>query len=126
LDDAGLKPKDIDYICLDGAATKLGDASEATAIRQVFNGEGQSVICSAPKSIFGNMLGATGAVDVITTLLAMESSMVPPTINLKDPDPQCDLNHCANKAVEKTIDNALVINRGRGGINCVLALQKAS
>ena len=124
LEDAQLKPEDIDYICLDGAATKLGDESETKAIKQVFNGASKKPICSAPKSIFGNMLGATGAVDVITTLLAMENSMVPPTINLKDPDPQCDLDYCANKAVEKKINNALIINRGRGGINCVLVLQK--
>jgi 3-oxoacyl-(acyl-carrier-protein) synthase len=124
LQDANLKPADIDYICLDGAATKLGDVSETRAVRTVFNGTHQQLHCSAPKSIFGNMLGATGALDVITTLLAMENNLVPPTINLKDPDPQCDLNYCANKAVEKKIKNAMIINRGRGGINCVLVLQK--
>src|SRR5688572_23206571 len=86
LDDARLKPEDIDYICLDGAATKLGDASEVKAIRQIFNGS-DKLLCSAPKSIFGNMLGATGALDVITTCLAMEHNAVPPTINLKNPDP---------------------------------------
>ena len=79
---------------------------------------------SAPKSVFGNMLGACGALDVITTVLAMEHSLVPPTINLTTPDPECDLNYCANKAQAKEIKNALIINRGRGGINAVLVLQK--
>ena len=125
LDDAGLAPKDIDYICLDGAGTKLGDVTETMAIKQVFNGYSKKIPCSAPKSVFGNMLGACGALDVITTVLAMEHSLVPPTINLTNPDSECDLDYCANKAHKKEIKNALVINRGRGGINCVLILQKA-
>lgn len=124
LKDAGLQPKDIDYICLDGAATKIGDITETKAIKQVFNGSAKNVTCSAPKSVFGNMLGATGALDVITTVLAMENNTVPPTINLDHPDPECDLDYCANVAKEKKIKNALIINRGRGGINCVLVLQK--
>ncbi len=124
LDDAGLSPKDIDYICLDGAATKLGDVTETLAIKQVFNGYSRKIPCSAPKSIFGNMLGASGALDVITTVLAMEHNTVPPTINYSTPDPECDLDYCPNKAQVKEIKNALVINRGRGGINAVLVLQK--
>ncbi|MCA9399978.1 MAG: beta-ketoacyl-[acyl-carrier-protein] synthase II, partial [Candidatus Omnitrophica bacterium] len=69
-------------------------------------------------------LGACGALDVITTLLAMEHDLIPPTINLKMPDPQCDLDYVPNEARAKVIKNAMVINRGRGGINCVLVLQK--
>lgn len=125
LEDAKLEPSEIDYICLDGAGTKLGDASETKAIKQVFDGYSKKIPMSAPKSVFGNMLGASGALDVITTVLAMEHKMVPPTINLTTPDPECDLNYCANKAQAKEITNALVINRGRGGINAVLVLQKA-
>ena len=124
LENAGLKPGDIDYICLDGAATRSGDISESKAVKQVFNGHTTKLICSAPKSIYGNMLGATGAVDVITTILAMKYNTVPPTINLDDPDPACELNLCRNKSQEKEIRNALIINRGRGGINCALVLQK--
>ena len=124
LDDAGLAPERIDYICLDGAGTPLGDVTETMAIKQVFNGNARKIPCSAPKSVFGNMLGASGALDVITTVLAMEHSMVPPTINLTTPDPECDLDYCPNKAQAKEIKNALVINRGRGGINCALVLQK--
>ena len=124
LNDAGLKPEDIDYICLDGAGTKVGDLTEAMAIKSVFNGSSNKVIASAPKAIFGNMLGATGALDVITTVLAMQHSVVPPTINIEEKDPECDINLCINKAIHKEINNALVINRGRGGINCALILQK--
>ena len=124
LDDAGLAPKDIDYICADGAATKIGDITETKAIKEVFNGYAKKIPVSAPKSIFGNMLGASGVLDVITTVLAIEHSMVPPTINYQTPDPECDLDYCPNKAQKKTIKNAMIINRGRGGINCVLILQK--
>ncbi|MCK5581785.1 MAG: beta-ketoacyl-[acyl-carrier-protein] synthase family protein [Candidatus Omnitrophica bacterium] len=124
LDDAQLAPSDIDYICADGAATQLSDASETRAIKLAFNGHAKKIPVTVPKAIFGNMLGACGAVDVITTLLAMEHSIVPPTINYETPDPECDLDYCPNKAQEKEIKNALVINRGRGGINCVLILQK--
>lgn len=124
LDDAGLGPQDIDYICADGAATHLGDLTETKAIKQAFGGHARKVPVSAPKSVFGNMLGASGALDVATTVLAMEHGMVPPTINYKTPDPECDLDYCPNKAQSKSINNALVISRGRGGINCVLVLQK--
>ena len=124
LDDAGLHPKDIDYICADGAGSQIGDATETKAIKDVFGEYAKKVIVSAPKSIYGNMLGASGVLDVITTVLAMEHNMVPPTINYETPDPACDLNYCVNKAQEKVIKNAMIINRGRGGINCVLILQK--
>ena len=125
LKDAQLEPKDIDYICADGAGTLIGDVSETRAIKLAFNGYSKKIPVSAPKSMFGNLLGASGAVDVITTVLAMEHSMIPPTINYVTPDPECDLDYCPNEARTKTIKNALVINRGRGGINCVLVLQKS-
>lgn len=124
LEDAGLKPEEIDYICADGAGTKVGDASETRAIKLAFGAHAKNVPVSAPKSVFGNMLGATGALDVIMTVMAMEHNMVPPTINYETPDPECDLNYVPNKAIEKNIKNAMIINRGRGGINCVLILQK--
>jgi len=123
LDDAQLAPADIDYICADGAGTQIGDVTETKAIKQVFTAKAKDIPVSAPKAIFGNMLGASGALDVITTVLAMENGVVPPTINLSVPDPECDLDYCPNKAQEKEIKNAMVINRGRGGINAVLVLQ---
>ncbi len=124
LEDARLESSEIDYICADGAATKIGDISETRAIKQVFNSHSKKIPVSAPKAVFGNMLGASGAVDVVATILAMEHSMVPPTINYTTPDTECDLDYCPNKAQAKEIKNALVINRGRGGINAVLVLQR--
>ncbi len=126
LEDAELEPAQIDYICADGAGTQIGDVSETRAIKQIFNGHSKKIPVSAPKATFGNMLGACGALDTITTLLAMEHNVVPPTINYKNPDPDCDLDYCPNHSQSKEIKNALVINRGRGGINCVLVLQKNS
>lgn len=125
LDDARLKPSDIDYISADGSGGQASDISETKAIKLSFNGYANKIPISAPKSVYGNLLGACGAVDVITTLLAMEHDIIPPTINLHTPDPECDLDYVPNQAREKQIKNALVINRGRGGINCVLVLQKA-
>jgi len=124
LEDAGLEPSQIDYVCADGAGTVLSDLSETRGIKHAFNSHAKKIPVSVPKSIFGNMLGASGALDVITTVLAMEHSMIPPTINYLEPDPECDLDYCPNKAQAKEIKNALVISRGRGGINCALVLQK--
>ncbi len=124
LDDAGVEPSQIDYICADGAGTVLGDITETKAIKQVFNGSAKKIPVSAPKSMFGNLLGASGVLDVIATLLSMEYSTILPTINYLKADPECDLDYCPNKAQAKEINNALIINRGRGGINAVLVLQK--
>lgn len=124
LAEASLNPDDIDYVCLDGAATKIGDVSETKAIKEVFGEKAKNIPMSAPKSVFGNMLGATGALDVITTVLAMEHGVVPPTINLDEADPQCDLDYVANESREHEINKAMIINRGRGGINAVLVIEK--
>jgi 3-oxoacyl-[acyl-carrier-protein] synthase II len=124
LSDAKLDPSAIDYICADGAGSQIGDLSETKAIKLALGSQAKKIPVSAPKSIFGNMLGACGAVDAIITVMAMEHNIVPPTINYTTPDPECDLDYCPNQAQEKTINNALVISRGRGGINAVLVLQK--
>ncbi len=124
LAEASLNPEDIDYVCLDGAATKMGDVSETRAIKDVFGDAAKNIPMSAPKSVFGNMLGATGALDVIPTVLAMEHNVVPPTINLDNPDPQCDLDYVANQSREHEVNRAMIINRGRGGINAVLVIEK--
>lgn len=126
LQDAGYKPEDIDYISLDGAATIEGDISEANAIKEVFGSRAKDIPVSVPKTMFGNLLGASGAVDMIVTIMAMEHSMIPPMLNLKDVDPRCGgLNFVKDKPMEHQIKKALVISRGRGGINAVMALEKA-
>ncbi len=124
LEEAGFEKESVDYICADGAATTEGDISETRAIKQVFGSRAKQIPISVPKSMFGNMLGAQGSVDVITTVLSMIFDTVCPTINLKNADPQCDLDYVPNQSRRQEIKRALVISRGRGGINAVMALEK--
>jgi len=125
LDMAGYQPGDIDYICADGIATKIGDVSEIKAIKRVFGSRYQQIPVSAPKSMYGHLLGASGAIDVITTLLAMQEGVIPPTINYQTEDPECALDCVPNEARAKEINRALIISRGRGGINAVLAIERS-
>lgn len=123
MEEAGYKKGDIDYICLDGAATKEGDESEYNALAAVFDGQVSKIPMSAPKSIFGNLLGASGVMDVAATIMGMQAGLIPPMINCDDPE--FGLDFVKDKAREGSIKRALVISRGRGGINSVLALEKA-
>lgn len=126
LDDAGVGINDIDYICADGVATKIGDITETKAIKNVFGKRAYQIPVTAPKSMFGNLLGASGAVDLITTILAMEHNTIPPTINLNTADPECDLDYCPNNAQNKEIKRAMIVSRGRGGINCVMVVESGA
>jgi 3-oxoacyl-[acyl-carrier-protein] synthase II len=126
LKEAGFDKDSVDYICVDGAATASGDISETKAIKRVFGRKAKEIPASAPKSMFGTTLGAQGSVDVITTVLSMMYGTVCPTINYRHPDPECDLDYVPNKAQQKDIKRALVISRGRGGINAVMALERFS
>jgi len=123
LDDAKVTPEKIDYISLDGLAVDIWDNSEIKAIKAVFGKKVASVPVSCPKSMYGNLLGASGAVDLITTVLAMEHNLVPPTINLDDPADN-SLNYITKEAKEYKIDKALVISRGRGGINSAIVVER--
>jgi 3-oxoacyl-(acyl-carrier-protein) synthase len=124
LDQAGVASADIDYISLDGLAVDIWDESEAAALKEVFGKRVGLIPASCPKSMFGNLLGASGAVDLITTILAMEHSLVPPTINLVEPVTS-RMNFVTKTAKEHKINKALVISRGRGGINSALVVEKA-
>lgn len=124
LKEANFDKDSIDYICADGAATLSGDISETRAIKKVFGARAKDIPISVPKSMFGNMLGAQGGVDVIIAVLSMIFGAICPTINYKNPDPECDLDYVPNETRHKEIKRALVISRGRGGINAVMALEK--
>ncbi|MFA5063104.1 MAG: beta-ketoacyl-[acyl-carrier-protein] synthase family protein [Candidatus Omnitrophota bacterium] len=123
LADAKTNIDEIDYISLDGAAINLWDDSELQAIKSIFGARTKDIPMSCPKSMFGNLLGASGAVDMITTILAMEHSLVPVTLNLDEPSMK-GFNYITKEAKEYKIDKALVISRGRGGINSVLVVEK--
>jgi len=125
LKDCGWKKEDIDYVCLDGEGTVMGDMLEAQALKNVFGRHTEKMAFSAPKSMFGNLLGAQSALDVVATVMSMQNALVLPTINFADSDPRCPIDCTPNEAREKNIERALVIARGRGGINMVLGIEKA-
>ncbi|PIQ89211.1 MAG: beta-ketoacyl-[acyl-carrier-protein] synthase II [Candidatus Omnitrophica bacterium CG11_big_fil_rev_8_21_14_0_20_42_13] len=120
---AETNPQEIDYISLDGLAVDTWDESEACAIKDVFGKDAKNIPASCPKSMFGNLLGASGALDTISTILSMENSLVAPTINLDNPEPT-GLNYITKEAKEHKIKKALIISRGRGGINSALVIEK--
>jgi 3-oxoacyl-[acyl-carrier-protein] synthase II len=124
LADAQITPAQIDYISLDGLAVELWDNSEIKALELVFGGNLKNIPLSCPKSMFGNLLGASGALDMIIALLAMEHNLVPPTINLEKPVLN-NLNYVTGESREHKVNKALIISRGRGGINSVLVVEKA-
>jgi len=123
LSDAGVQPQDIGYISLDGLAVDLWDDSEIKALKLVFGESLKNIPVSCPKSMFGNLLGASGALDMIIALLSMEHGLVPPTLNLDTPVLN-GINYVAKQAREYKVNKALVISRGRGGINSALVVEK--
>ena len=125
LNESRVPSKEVDYICADGDATEDGDRSETRAVKKVFGKEAYKIPISAPKSMTGNLLGASGAVDLITTLLSMEHSCILPTINCREKDQECDLDYVPLRSRPQDINTALIHSRGRGGINTVLVVQKA-
>jgi len=125
LDDAKVEPKDIGYISLDGLAVELWDNSEIKALEIVFADALKNIPVSCPKSMFGNLLGASGALDMIIAILSMEHNLVAPTLNLDTPVLK-NINYVAKQAKEYKIDKALIISRGRGGINSALVVEKGS
>jgi len=123
LNDAGASPQDIGYISLDGLAVDLWDDSEIKALGLVFGDRLKNIPVSCPKSMFGNLLGASGALDMIIALLSMEHSLVAPILNLDAPVLN-GINYVAKNAKEYKVDKSLIISRGRGGINSVLVVEK--
>ncbi len=126
LNDAGLKPEDIDYINVHGTSTGLGDIAEPKAIKKVFGEHIYKVSISATKSMTGHMLGAAGAVEAIACILAMKYSLVPPTINQFNLDPEIDPNvdFTFNKAKPRNINYALSNTFGFGGHNGTVIFKK--
>jgi 3-oxoacyl-[acyl-carrier-protein] synthase II len=121
LDRAGVDPKRVDYINAHGTATPLGDAAETKAIKDVFGDHAYELAVSSTKSTMGHLLGAAGAVEVIMAALAIHRGVIPPTINYRENDPECDLDYVPNEPREAEIDVALSNAMGLGGHNgCVL------
>ncbi|MFM2407644.1 MAG: hypothetical protein RL358_386 [Pseudomonadota bacterium] len=125
LDNAGLQPSDIGYINAHGTATQAGDVQETLAIKQVFGTAARQIPVSSTKSMHGHLMGATGAVEFIAAVLALENNAVPPTLNLHHPDPECDLDYVANQGRTGLNLNAVMSNSfAFGGSNAVLIAKK--
>jgi 3-oxoacyl-[acyl-carrier-protein] synthase II len=121
---AGLEPTDIDYINAHGTSTDLNDKFESLAIKRVFGEHAYKVNISATKSMIGHLLGASGGIEFIATVLSILHARIHPTINYETPDPDCDLNYTPNKAIEKTIRYAMSNSFGFGGHNASLVIGK--
>ena len=126
IDEAGLKPSDVDYINVHGTATPLGDIAEIKAINALFGEHACKLNISSTKSMTGHLLGAAGAVEAIATIMAIVHGIVPPTINFRNPDPAIDqnLNLTLNKAQQRTVNVALSNNFGFGGHNASILIRK--
>jgi len=125
LADADLEPADVDYINAHATSTPPGDPAEVRAIRAVFGRHADDVAVSATKSMTGHMLGAAGAVEALFCLRALEDGVLPPTINLENPDPECELDHVANKARQCRVCVAVSNSFGFGGTNATLVFGRA-
>jgi 3-oxoacyl-[acyl-carrier-protein] synthase II len=124
LEDARVDPSDVQYINAHGTSTPLNDKFETAAIKAVFGDHARSLAVSSTKSMIGHLLGAAGGVEFILTALAVQTSVIPPTINYETPDPECDLDYVPNQAREATITCALTNSFGFGGHNAVIALRR--
>ncbi|HXV35985.1 MAG TPA: beta-ketoacyl-ACP synthase II [Myxococcota bacterium] len=125
IEDAGLGPRDVDHLNAHATSTPQGDTSEARAIRAVFGDHTDRVAVSATKSMTGHLLGAAGAVEALFCVRALQTGILPPTINLERPDPACELDHVANKAREVRVRVALSNSFGFGGTNASLVFGRA-
>jgi 3-oxoacyl-[acyl-carrier-protein] synthase II len=126
LDDAGLRPEDIDYINTHGTSTKLGDISETRGIKTTFGEHARKLVASSTKSMTGHLLGAAGAVEAIISVLSVHNDVVPPTINLENPDPECDLDYVPLVARKMPVRTALSNSFAFGGHNASLIFRKYS
>jgi 3-oxoacyl-[acyl-carrier-protein] synthase II len=124
--DAKLTPEDIGYVNAHGTSTPLGDVIETRALKRVFGDRAKSVPISSTKSMTGHLLGGAGGLEAGIIVLALRDQIIPPTINLETPDPECDLDYVPNVARKATLDYALSNSFGFGGTNAALIFKRWS
>jgi 3-oxoacyl-[acyl-carrier-protein] synthase II len=124
IEDAGAKPEEVDYINAHGTSTPYNDKNETVAIKTVFGDHARKLKISSTKSMTGHLLGASGGIEAIAALKAIEKQIIPPTINYVTPDPDCDLDYVPNTAEEKQVNSVLSNTFGFGGHNAVVFMRK--
>jgi len=124
LRDAGIAPDQVDYINAHGTSTPLGDVAETRAVKKTFGPHAHKVAISSTKSQLGHLLGASGGVEAVATCMAIHRNLIPPTINLETPDPECDLDYVPNRARDLRVTCAMSNSFGFGGHNACLLLKK--
>lgn len=124
IEDAGMKLTDIDCVNAHGTSTYYNDKNETEAIKHVFGEHAYKIPVHSIKSMIGHLLGAAGAIESIASVLTINNSIIPPTINYDTPDPECDLNYVPNKALNKEINTVMCDNSGFGGHNTALVFKK--
>jgi 3-oxoacyl-[acyl-carrier-protein] synthase II len=124
LRNAGVNPDQVDYLNAHGTSTPLGDVNETQAIKAALGEHARRLVVSSTKSMTGHLLGGAGGIESVFTVMALHQQKVPPTINLLNPDPECDLDYCANTARDLRIDVALKNNFGFGGTNGTLVFKR--
>jgi nodulation protein E len=120
LEDAGVAPSEIDYLNAHGTATALNDVNETMAIKQVFGDAAKKLAISSTKSMHGHLLGASGGVEAVACIKAIEEGFVPPTTGLSEPDPRCDLDYVPNVGRNQPVTHAMSNSFAFGGLNAVL------
>jgi len=125
LQTSGVDPTEVGYVNAHGTSTKLGDVAETKAIKSVFGEHAYKLAVSSTKSTHGHLLGAAGAIEAAACVLALERGLLPPTINLDDQDPECDLDYVPNKARKADINVAISNSFGFGGHNATVVIKKA-
>lgn len=124
LKNAGLNPSDVQYVNAHGTSTPLGDKNETEAIKLAFGDAAYKLVVNSTKSMTGHLLGGAGGIESLFTVLALHHQISPPTINIFNQDPECDLDYCANQAREMKIEYALKNNFGFGGTNGSLVFKR--
>jgi 3-oxoacyl-[acyl-carrier-protein] synthase II len=122
--DAGINPSDVDYLNAHGTSTPAGDIGETVAIKRAFGDAAGKLAVSSTKSVTGHLLGAAGAAEAIFSILAIRDQVLPPTINLHEPDPECDLDYVPNDARDAKVDVVISNSFGFGGTNGSLIFRR--
>ena len=124
LRNAGVNASEVQYLNAHGTSTPLGDVNETNAIKLAFGDHAQHLVVNSTKSMTGHLLGGAGGVESVFSVMALHTQVSPPTINLHNPDPECDLDYCANEARQMKIDVAVKNNFGFGGTNGTLVFRR--